>query len=183
MSKLKGLLLTQGMHGMISQVEGLAKALNLDYRHQTIKLKKFWNYIPPKFTPISEDILSEKFACNAKVIISCGRKSVIPSIALKKKFGKDILNIHIQDPKVKLSNFNFIVAPEHDGLSGENVLTSKGAIHYLTNEELDSNEDYLKSRINNQKKIVTLIIGGPTKHYDYKDATIDNIFLKIKQIF
>jgi mitochondrial fission protein ELM1 len=183
MSKLKALLLTQGMHGMISQVEGLAKALNLDYQHQTIKLKKFWNYIPPKFTPITENILSENFVCNAKVIISCGRKSVIPSIALKKKFGKDILNIHIQDPKVKLSNFDFIVTPEHDGLSGENVLTSKGAIHYLTNEELDNNENYLKSRINNKKKIVTLIIGGPTKYYDYSDTTIDNIFLKIKQNF
>ena len=41
MSKLKALLLTQGMHGMISQVEGLAKALNLDFKHQTIKLKNF----------------------------------------------------------------------------------------------------------------------------------------------
>jgi len=183
MSKLKALLLTQGMHGMISQVEGLAKALNLDYQHKTIKLKKFWNYIPPKFTPITENILSENFVCNAKVIISCGRKSVIPSIALKKKFGKDILNIHIQDPKVKLSNFDFVVVPEHDGLGGKNVLISKGAIHYLTNEELDNNENYLKSRINNQKKIVTLIIGGPTKHYDYNDTTIDNIFLKIKQNF
>ena len=30
MSKLKGLLLTEGMHGMISQVEGLAKALDID---------------------------------------------------------------------------------------------------------------------------------------------------------
>jgi hypothetical protein len=183
MSKLKALLLTQGMHGMISQVEGLAKALNLDYKHQTIKLKTLWNYIPPKFTPITDNILSENFTCNAKIIISCGRKSVIPSIALKKKFGKNIINIHIQDPKVKLSNFDFIVAPEHDGLSGKNVLTSKGAVHYLTNEELNGNENYLKSRINNQKKIVTLIIGGPTKHYDYNSATIDNIFLKIKQNF
>ena len=33
MSKLKGLLLTQGMHGMISQVEGLAKALDIDFTH------------------------------------------------------------------------------------------------------------------------------------------------------
>ena len=40
MSKLKALLLTQGMHGMISQVEGLAKALNLNYKNQEIKLKK-----------------------------------------------------------------------------------------------------------------------------------------------
>ena len=183
MSKLKALLLTQGMHGMISQVEGLAKALNLDYRHQTIKLKNFWNYVPPKFTPISKNILSEQFICDANVIISCGRKSVVPSIALKKKFGKKILNIHIQDPKVKLSNFDFIVAPEHDGLKGENVLTSKGAIHYLTNDELDSHKSYLKSRINSQKKIVTLIIGGPTKYYDYNEKIIDIIFLKIKQNF
>jgi len=183
MSKLKALLLTQGMHGMISQVEGLAKALNLDYTHQTIKLKKFWNYIPPKLTPISENILSQKFICDAKIIISCGRKSVIPSIALKKKFGKNILNIHIQDPKVALNNFDFIVAPEHDGLKGKNILTSKGAIHYLTNSELDSNENYLKSRINDQKKIVTLIIGGPTKYYDYNDKAINDIFLKIKKNF
>jgi len=183
MTKLKALLLTQGMHGMISQVEGLAQALNLDYKHQTIKLKKFWNYIPPKFTPISENVLSKKFNCEAKVIISCGRKSVIPSIALKKKFGKNILNIHIQDPKVKLSNFDFIVAPEHDGLKGKNVLTSKGAIHYLTNDKLEVNKNYLKSRINSQKKIVTLIIGGPTKHYDYNEKVVDSIFLKIKQNF
>ena len=88
MSKLKALLLTQGMHGMISQVEGLAKALNLDYRHQTIKLKNFWNYVPPKFTPISKNILSEQFTCDANVIISCGRKSVVPSIALKKNLAK-----------------------------------------------------------------------------------------------
>jgi mitochondrial fission protein ELM1 len=183
MSKLKALLLTQGMHGMISQVEGLAKALNLDYKHQTIKLKKFWNYIPPKFTPISEKTLKKKLICDAKVIISCGRKSVIPSIILKKRFGKDILNIHIQDPKVALSNFDFIVAPEHDGLKGKNVLTSKGAIHYLTNDQLNDNENYLKPRINNQKKIVTLIVGGPTKHYDYNEKVVDSIFLKIKQNF
>ena len=57
MSKLKALLLTQGMHGMVSQVEGLAKALNLNYKHQEIKLKRFWNFIPPSFTPISMSCL------------------------------------------------------------------------------------------------------------------------------
>ena len=38
MSKLKGLLLTEGLHGMISQVEGLAKALDLEYFHEKIEL-------------------------------------------------------------------------------------------------------------------------------------------------
>ncbi len=42
MSKLKGLLLTQGMHGMISQVEGLAKALDIDFTHHKVELNNFW---------------------------------------------------------------------------------------------------------------------------------------------
>ena len=37
MSKLKALLLTQGMHGMVSQVEGLAKALNLNYIYERFR--------------------------------------------------------------------------------------------------------------------------------------------------
>ena len=39
MLELKAILLTQGMHGMVSQVEGLAKALGISYKHQTVKLK------------------------------------------------------------------------------------------------------------------------------------------------
>ena len=52
MLELKALLLTQGMHGMLSQAEGLAKALKFNFKHQKIKLKSLWNYIPPKLTPI-----------------------------------------------------------------------------------------------------------------------------------
>jgi len=73
--------------------------------------------------------------------------------------------------------------PEHDGLTGKNVLTSKGAIHYLTNDELAQNENYLKSKIDNQKKIVSFIIGGPNKYYNYNEKIIDEIFLKIKKNF
>ena len=136
MLKSKALLLTQGMHGMISQVEGLSKALGLKFEHETIKLKKIWNFFPPKFTPISESILENKFVCNSNVVISCGRKSVIPSIILKRRFKKDIFTIHIQDPKVELNNFDCIICPEHDNLEGKNVIKTKGAIHYLTNEEI-----------------------------------------------
>ena len=61
MLELKALLLTQGMHGMVSQVEGLAKALGLSYKHQKIALKPFWNLVPPKFSPISENLVKNKF--------------------------------------------------------------------------------------------------------------------------
>ena len=183
MLKSKALLLTQGMHGMISQVEGLSKALGFKFKHETVRLKNIWNLIPPKFTPISEIILENRFICDSKVIISCGRKSVIPSIVLKKNSNKKIVNIHIQNPKVSLENFDIIVAPDHDSLDGPNVLISKGAIHYLTLDEIEKAKDYLVSKIEKQKEVVTLILGGPTKYYNYDNESMIKIFSKInKQI-
>ena len=52
MLELKALLLTQGMHGMISQVEGLAKALDIDFIHCKVETNNIWKFIPPRFTPI-----------------------------------------------------------------------------------------------------------------------------------
>ena len=182
MTKLKGLLLTEGMHGMISQVEGLAKALDLEFIHEKIVLNNFWKLIPPKITPIKNFVFKNNINKNFNIVISCGRKSVIPSIFLKKRFKNKIMNIHIQDPKVSIENFDFIVAPEHDGLEGKNVIRSKGAIHYLRDNELEENKYYLKSKVK-REKLVTLVVGGPNKYYDYNDKIINEIFLKIKANF
>ena len=182
MTKLKGILLTEGMHGMISQVEGLAKALDIDFTHHKVELNSFWKLIPPKFTPVSNFTFNPINPKDFDIIISCGRKSVIPSIYLKKNSEKKIYNIHIQDPKVDLKNFDFVVAPDHDGLTGENVILSKGSIHYLTKEEMIHNHEYLSGRLNKEKEYLTLIVGGPNKYYHYNDKNISNIFDKIKNI-
>jgi len=161
----------------------LAKALNLNFKHQNIKLKTFWNYIPPKFSPISENLVKEKFICDSKVIISCGRKSVIPSIALKKRLGSEIFTIHIQDPKVSFKHFDLIISPEHDNIKGENVINTKGAIHYLTKKEIKENSNYLDINPDKKKQIVSFIIGGPNKYYDYSDKELHKLFTKIKTLF
>ena len=180
MSKLKGLLLTEGLHGMISQVEGLAKALDLDYFHEKVELNSFWKLIPPRFTPIKKFVFKNNIDKDFNIIISCGRKSVVPSIFLK-KINSKIKNIHIQDPKVNFKNFDYIISPEHDNLKGDNIISSKGAIHYLTSAEIDEKKNYLLERISKEKKIITLILGGPTKYYAYSNQNLLNIFSKISK--
>jgi len=185
MGKLKALLLTQGMHGMISQVEGMAKALNTEYSHKIVRLSFPWKFIPPKLTPISDVILKDKIYLkqndSVDIIISCGRKSVIPSIILKKRNPK-IFNIHIQNPKISLDNFDAIVAPEHDDLKGNNVYSSKGAIHYITESEIDRAKSYLMKNISSEK-VVSLILGGPNKYYKFDHDQLLNIFNMIKSNF
>ena len=183
MSKLKGLLLTEGMHGMISQVEGLAKGLDLDFIHEKIELNNFWKFLPPKITPVKSFVFKNKINQYFNIVISCGRKSVIPSLYLKNKYKSKIINIHIQDPKVSLNNFDLVIAPEHDRITGSNVLTTKGAIHYLTKDELVLSQNYLKSKVDPKKKIVSFIIGGPNKYYSYNESVIDGIFSRVKKSF
>ena len=177
MSKLKGILLTEGMHGMLSQVEGLAKALDIDFTHHKVELKNLWSLIPPKFTPISQSVYRKINQVDFDLIISCGRKSIIPSIHLKKISKKKVFNIHIQDPKINFKFFDFIVAPEHDGINGYNVITTKGALHYLTENEIEENKNYLNAFIKqDHRKIWCLILGGPTKYYDYSTKNMKHIF-------
>jgi len=185
MVSIKALLLTEGYHGMISQVEGMAKALKAEFHHKIVRLSWPWNYVPPKFMPISQIVLKDKNYINGNekidLIISCGRKSVIPSIILKNK-NKKIITIHIQDPKVNFSNFDLIIAPEHDSLNGENVISSKGAIHYITQEEIKKSQSYLEDKTEN-KKIVSLILGGPNKYYNFSIEELTKIFNEIKSKF
>ena len=185
MAKLKALLLTEGYHGMISQVEGLAKALQAEFQHKIVRLNWPWNFIPPKLTPISEIILKDKHYINENksfdLVISCGRKSVIPSVIIKKK-NTNIFTIHIQDPKVNYKNFDVIIAPEHDDLKGENVISSKGSIHYITQSEIEKAKNYLVNKFQNEN-IVSLILGGPTKYYSFSNEELIQVFRKIKSNF
>ena len=182
MSKLKALLLTEGLHGMISQTEGLAKALNFDYIHEKIELNSFWKLIPTSFTPVKKFVFKNQIEQDFDAIISCGRKSIIPSLFLKKKSKKKIINIHIQNPKISLKHFDFVVCPEHDNLEGPNVLTTKGAIHYLTLEEINNSKDYLLNKLERDKDVITLILGGPNKYYNYSDENMISIFSRINRM-
>jgi len=106
---------------------------------------------------------------------------VIPSILLKKKNPK-IFTIHIQDPKVSFKNFDAIIAPEHDNLNGDNVYSSKGAIHYITELEIKKAKPYLTNKIKSQK-LVSLILGGPNKYYSFDKDQLIKIFNEIRSNF
>ena len=139
----KALLLTNGVQGMISQAEGLAKALNLDFKHYFVNLKKPWKYFPINFVPVQKFVIQGEIPENTddEILISCGKNGIIPSLFLKKN-NKNLLNIHIQNPAVSLSNFDLVIAPEHDHISGSNVISTFGSLHYVTQEEIKNVNNY-----------------------------------------
>ena len=185
MKALHSWLLTEGAHGMISQVEGLAAALNTTFDHKKVKLPFYSKFLPPIVTQKNKALfnykeLTQNITNIPDFIISCGRKSVVPNIVLKKmfekKYNKKIRNIHIQDPKISSKFFSFVITPEHDNpVNGDNVLLSKGALHYLKEEEVKN------TNVKNEN-VISLILGGPNKYYNFFFKDLENVFKKLIEL-
>ena len=52
----------------------------------------------------------------------------------------------------------------------------------MRSNELKENEDYLRTKLK-RDKVVTLIVGGPNKYYDYDDKSINEVFKGIEENF
>ena len=172
--------LTDGSQGMISQVLGLAQEFGNDIYQIKTDLRLPWSLLQPGIIPTFKWSFKNKIpnSKNPKIIISCGRKSVYLSIFLKKKYN-DIINIHIQNPKISFKNFNYIIAPNHDGIKDVNVINSFGALHKFTKEIIYKE----KNKFNISKEnLVTCIIGGQNQHYNFNSKEAEDLCLKIKNL-
>jgi len=180
LSEFKIWTLTDGSQGMISQVMGLAQEFGKDIDQIETKLRFPWSILQPGILPVFKFIFKNKINLKNKpnIIISCGRKSVYLSIYLKRKY-KNIINIHIQNPKVSFTNFDYIITPKHDQVSGINVINSLGALHKFSPKTLEETKDDFNV---SKKNLVTCIIGGQNQHYYFKEKEALDICFLIKKL-
>ena len=180
-SKKNILVLTDGSEGMISQVMGLANQISFKINSIKTEIIFPWNKLQPGILPVYSWTFKKKFniLTSPDFIISCGRKSVYLSIYLKRKYKKAI-TIHIQDPKINFKKFDYIVAPEHDMINGNNVITSIGALHKFDQLIFDKVEDkYFNIPKNN---LVSIIVGGNNNHYSFSLKEINKLITKINNL-
>ena len=170
--------LTDGSAGMISQVRGLAEALNVNYELKVVKLNFPWSKLPVNLIPLSNMMFKNlsDFNLNSKapdILISCGKRSIYASLFIKKKSIKRVFSIHIQNPRVNTNNFDIVVAPSHDNVIGHNVITTDLAINHITPKLLDKHAEKMKDSFGSiQKPICTVFIGGKSRNYRFDQSNV-----------
>ena len=170
--------LTDGSAGMISQVRGLAEALNVSYELKEVKLNFPWNKLPVNLLPLSNVMFQNLNDFNLDstapdILISCGKRSIYASLFIKKKSIKRVFSIHIQNPRVNTNNFDIVVAPSHDNVIGHNVITTDLAINHITPKLLDKHAEKMKDSFGSiQKPICTVFIGGKSRNYKFDQSNV-----------
>lgn len=103
--------------------------------------------------------------------IATGRATLPLSAAVKRRSGGQTLVVQTQDPRWRTGAYDLIVAPAHDGLTGDNVLSITGSPHRITPERLAGAAPAFADRLESlPRPRVAVLIGGRSRAHDLPEA-------------
>jgi mitochondrial fission protein ELM1 len=103
--------------------------------------------------------------------IATGRASLPLSAKVREWSGGKTFTVQTQDPRWRNAAYDLIVAPAHDGLSGDNVFEIIGSPHRITPQRLAEAAPAFTDRIAAlPHPCVTVMIGGRSKAFDLPEA-------------
>lgn len=172
---LKIWAVSDGRAGIETQVLGLAEAIarltpveitpkHIHYSSAFDRLPTALKVLPDAMLRADSDSLDAPFP---DIWIAAGRATLPHSLRMRKRSTGRTLVVQLQDPKTDLKAFDVVIAPEHDGLSGDNVLTILGSTNRITPQRLAADHAAWAERIDALKPpYITALIGGKSKAYD-----------------
>lgn len=160
-------VLTDGKVGMESQCLGLARALGVAPEIKRVAIRLPWRLLPPQLWTNPLAATAERLSAPwPDLLIATGRQTVALSIAIRRASGGRCFTVQLQDPGVSPAKFGFVVAPEHDGLAGANVVATKGAMHGVTQAALAAAAERFRDRLAPLgRPLVAVLLGGSNGRY------------------
>lgn len=161
-------VVSEGMAGTENQCLGLAEALGLTPEVKRIRVRAPWRWLPPQLWPAPLAALSRRGDRLAPpwpdLLIASGRKAAAPAIAVRRASGGRTFTVCVQDPRVAPEQFDAVVAPQHDGLTGQNVIATVGAMTRVTRRRLnEAHRQFAGLVAELPRPRVAVLIGGSSK--------------------
>ncbi len=180
MGGLRAWVLTEGHIGMENQALGLAEAMGLAPEVKRLRPRFPWSRLPPRlwFAPLRSpgregDRLEPPWP---DLLITCGKRAVAPSIAIRRASRGKTFTVHVQDPPARAHAFDLVVVPEHDSLRGDNVFVTQAAVHRVTPAKLAAAaERFAPELADLPRPIVAVLIGGSNRRYRLTPAAAADI--------
>lgn len=155
--------LHDGAAGHRRQVLALADALSPQVREWTLEASAPWSWLAPRRLPGSERAFGDGFARALhqppSLAIGCGRRAALATRLLGERGAR---TVQVLDPRLDPARWDVVVAPEHDGLRGANVVTLCGSLHPVDEAWLAAGRAAFPALGALPSPRTVVLIGGPT---------------------
>jgi mitochondrial fission protein ELM1 len=170
---------------MESQCVGLAEALGLTPIVKRVSLRAPWRQLTPYFRiggraqfAAGSDPLTPPYP---DLLIATGRHSIAASLLVKRLSGRKTRIVQLQTPAIAPSHFDLVVVPRHDGISGPNIVSTKGALHRITPDVLREGAAKLAPRLSHlARPYIGVLIGGTNAAYQLERAEMTALAARLK---
>lgn len=168
-------VVSDGRAGIENQALGLAEAVQrltpaeITVKH--IRWRPLFDRLPSALkTPAM--LASAPFAAPwPDLWIATGRATLPLSTRIKAWSGGKTFVVQTQDPRWANARYDMIVAPAHDGLSGDNVFEITGSPHRITPDRIAKAAPAFAARIAPlPRPRVAVLIGGKSKAFDLTEG-------------
>jgi len=148
---------TDGKAGHENQTRGLLAALArlhpLDVRWITV----------PAYASVLTSLMTRRFLPGAAypppdLLVGAGHRTHLPMLAARRSHGGR--SVVLMKPSLPRFWFDLCVIPEHDGVSGRNVLATRGALNIVV------------PSADKDKHAGLMLIGGPSRHHGWNEKTL-----------
>jgi mitochondrial fission protein ELM1 len=165
-------VITNGNQGSDAQAEGLVQALGLtNVERFAVKMGAPFSWFAPGgpapwgHVGRNGKMLAEPWP---DMVISVGRHAAPYALAVRRKAKGQTFAVALQNPRTNLKHWDFVWAPEHDGLEGPNVLSTLTSPHRLTPERLAEAAQGMHAEIAAMPRPwIAVLIGGPNSLYRF----------------
>lgn len=178
-------ILTDGKIGMVNQCLGLARALGHEPEVKTVDLRPPWVWLPPTLIPAKTGVTTAGSTLLVPpwpdLLIASGRKSVAPARAIRHASGGKTFCIQIQDPGIATGAFDLVVAPAHDRLRGDNVVTTLGAMQGVDPAALEAARIAFADRVGQlPRPLAGVLLGGDNAVYRMTPALGETLAAQLR---
>lgn len=116
------------------------------------------------------------------VWIGAGRRSAPLTRFARAASGGETFTVQILDPRIAPSNFDLLVVPEHDAVSGPNVIRTVGSPAYFSPEALEEAEQNFAHLADETYNSAIVVLGGDSRAHTFTQAAADRLEGQMREL-
>ena len=165
--------LTDGNAGNVRQATALSSALGYATHDLRLQPRAPWRWLAPRLLPGARFAFAADFARLLQLP---------PALATRLLPARGTKSVQILDPRIDPSHWDLVVAPEHDGLRGDNVVTVLGSLNPVDDGWLAAARQHFARFADLPAPCTALLLGGNSAHWHFDAEAFETLATEIETI-